>query len=51
MQIACWSVWLPARSLFGPIAKRQHHYLHKSLNGSGLIAEYLTVLVMLAWPR
>ena len=26
-------------------------YLQRSLNGSGLIAEYLTVFVILAWPR
>ena len=26
-------------------------YLQRSLNGSGLIAEYLTVFVILAWPE
>jgi hypothetical protein len=30
---------------------RGHQFRQMSLNGSGLIAVYRTVLVMLAWPR
>ena len=42
----------PARSANDATLKRCHRLpLHRSLNGSGLIAEYRTVFVILAWPR